>query len=945
MMKKKILIFLVGAAVVLTIVGFGVVKYVSSTLPELITVADYEPLLVSEVYARGGEKIGEFFNESRTLIDYDKIPKVVVQAFTAAEDDTFFEHKGINYLALARAAFTNLVQGKKAQGASTITQQVARSILLLDKKKTYLRKIKEILLSYKMEEHLSKKDILYLYLNQIYFGASAHGIVAASDTYFRKKVSQLTLGEAAILAGLPKAPSDYSPTRDPQAAKNRQRYVLRRMAEVGHITKEQSEEAAAQPIQVYAAKEFNDIAPYFVETVRQMLTEKLGNDVVQDQGLRIYTGIDAQAQKEATQQVREGLEEVDKRQGWRGAQKKLAPGKETDDFLLATRKALMAKSLPVRIIKPDGNVEPERPMTIYHKKDASGNITENIPPYIKKNQVVEAVVTKSDDKLGLIYVQFAEGLGLIDIGDIGWARKPEPGVNAEHSQRQTKVSSVAKPGDVILIKVLAEKFSSMRLEKERFLIDKKTKKPVGAASGASAYSEYAQVTLEQEPLVQGALISLDLKTQGVMAMVGGYDFEKNKFNRTIQANRQTGSSFKTIVYAAALDKGYTGATQIVDAPIVFEEKEEKEGQEDDIKKWKPHNHGEKFSGDILFRTALVRSLNIPTVKILESIGVSWVIDYAKRLGLFSPLNADLSLGLGSSSVTLYEMTKMFSHFGRMGRRIRPVMIEKVVDRKGKVLLTNLSLDLKFEKEIGAIESNFEAKRKDFLEKHGESSMDADGKNHAGAKDGGKNAGSKNPNDMSPGVAAATPLPGTAGIDPKTGKKEVLTPKIYFRDPDQLISPQTAYVMTTLLQGTIADEGGTAGRARSLGRPVAGKTGTTNGYFDAWFVGFTPQIATGVWVGFDHEKTLGAGEVGGRAALPIWLEYMKTAHKDQPVQGFQIPSGIVFANVDSITGKLASVSTKNVINQAFIQGTEPTEVSGKANTRGDESDFYKNDLAQ
>jgi penicillin-binding protein 1A len=322
----------------------------------------------------------------------------------------------------------------------------------------------------------------------------------------------------------------------------------------------------------------------------------------------------------------------------------------------------------------------------------------------------------------------------------------------------------------------------------------------------------------------------------------------------------------------------------------------------------------------LFRTALVRSLNIPAVKVLEKVGVSWAMDYARRLGVFSPLNADLSLVLGSSSLTLYEMTKVFSQFGRLGQRIRPVVIHKVLDRNGKVLLENVSLDKRFEKEITEIDTQFEERRKTFLEQ--QSAETADGKSQA--------ANGINTVANSPAIPAA--------LEAKKG------PRIFFEDPNQLISPQTAYVMTTLLSAVVNEEGGTGGAARSLGRPVAGKTGTTNNYVDGWFVGYTPQVVTGVWVGFDEEKTLGPGEVGGRAALPIWIDYMKAVHKDLPATDFSVPAGIVFANIDAQTGHLASASSSRVVRQAFVQGTEPSMASSTP-SRDDETEFLKKDMTE
>lgn len=885
---------------------------ITNSLPQIVTVKDYHPLLVSEVYARGGEKIGEFYRENRILVPYERMPKRLVQAFLAAEDDTFFEHGGINYMAMLRAFLINLKSGQKRQGASTITQQVARS-LLLSSEKTYTRKIKEVFLAYKIEENLSKEEILYLYLNQIYFGQGAYGVGSAAETYFRKKVENLTLPEMAILAGLPKAPTDYSPASNPQKAKDRQRYVLQRMAEVGFITKEEAKTAVETPIQVYTDKEYKEVGPFFVETLRQLLVQQLGEKAVLDEGLRIYTSLDFKAQQEAQEKLREGLREVDKRQGYRGPLKNLATPEEREKFLLSVRDKLEADKAPYRIVTPEGNIKAKRPLAIYQKKDAQGKVVSNLPDYVNKDQIVEALVTKVDDGLGLTYVRFGESQGLIDIADMGWARKFDTSVNGRYAPRITKPSVALKPGDVILVKIAGERFVSDRLSKE--LSKKKGARPANVPN----FDNYASVQLEQDPSAEGALLSFDEKTGDVIAMVGGYDFNRSKFNRTIQANRQTGSSFKTIVYASALDKGYTPATPIQDAPIVYDFKtEDAEGQED-IKTWKPHNHGQKFVGDILFRNALIKSLNIPTVKILENVSVPWVAEYAHRLGVFSPLNMDLSLGLGSSSLTLYEMTKVFANFGRLGKRIRPIVIHKILDKDGKEILNNVSLDKRFEKEMTPIERVLDEKRKAAL---------------AGAGD----AGPATATDPS-----ATPGEGqdnAQALDPSKRK----TPNVFFNDPDQLISPQTAYVMTTLLSGVINEDGGTAARARALGRPAAGKTGSTNGYFDGWFVGFTPQIATGVWVGFDEEKSLGPGEVGGHTALPIWLEYMKAVHKDLPVASFPVPPGIVFANIDNQTGKLASASSTSVVNQAFIQGTEPKELSGSPSIK-DETDFYKEDLAE
>lgn len=897
----KILVVLVAVALLGVAAASATFASVTSALPQMIKLEDYKPLLVTEVYSRDGQKLGEFARENRTLVPFEKIPERLIKAFVAAEDDTFFEHKGINYLAILRAFVVNVSSGEKKQGASTITQQVAKS-LLLSSEKTYVRKLKEILLAQKMEENLSKKDILYLYLNQIYFGEGAWGIASAADTYFRKTVDKLTLPEMALLAGLPKAPSSYSPTINPVRAKERQKYVLGRMAAIKAISDDEAKKAGEEPITVYMGKEYKAVAPYFVETVRQLLVQQLGEKAVLDEGLRVYTSVDFKAQQEATRQVQEGLRVVDKRMGYRGPHKNIENKEEQEKFLLAAVKEIKSDRLPTRVIRADGTFDEIKEIGVYHKKDKAGHIVSNIPEYLNKGDVVEGIVTAIDDAKGLTTVRFAEGIGLIDVVDMAWARKPDSSVRSESAPRITKPSQALKVGDVIDVRVVGDKFTAAR-----FAAPPPPPKKKGAPPPPKPpqFDDFAHLALEQKPLVEGALLSFDQKTGDVIAMVGGYEFvrNKNEFNRTIQAKRQTGSAFKTIVYSAALDRGYTPVTPIQDAPVIYESDDE--GQEEG-KTWKPHNHGQKFAGDILFRRALVQSLNIPAVKIIEDIGVSFATDYARRLGVFSPLNADVTQALGSSSLTLYEMTKVFSQLGRLGKRIHPVVVRKVVDKNGKTLLENLTLDERFKNELAAIDKDFEEKRK----------------------------------------MQVAPAPRANAANAALGITSLAAGAPFeFEDAEQLVRPQTAYVMTTLLSAVVNEEGGTAQRARALGRPVAGKTGSTNGYFDGWFIGFTPQVATGVWVGFDEEKTLGPGEVGGRTALPIWLEYMKTVHAPLTPEEFPVPPGIVFANIDPLSGGLASASSTKVVRQAFIDGTVPRSVSGSTPSNEEDTDFLKNDLSQ
>jgi len=885
-MWKKLLLIVVIASLIVGASLYAGYKTVAATLPQLISVDDYKPLLVSQVYDRNGKKIGEFFRERRTLVPYEKIPENLVKAFLAAEDDQFFKHGGINYLAIMRATWANLRAGKNVQGGSTITQQVAKT-LLLSSEKTYLRKVKEALLAQRMEEDLNKEDILYLYLNQIYFGQGAYGVELAAETYFRKTVDKLELPEMAILAGLPKAPSAYSPVHNSVRAKERQVYVLNRMAEVGFITKEEALKAAQVPVKIYLRENFKDQAPYFLETVRQLLVNKIGENVVLDQGISVHTSLDLPKQLAAQEAAIQGLKELDKRQGFRGPLQKISDPKAVGEFLLKTRNKLIQDERPERIIDVDGHFQDYGDLNVKYDLRRDG-----LPFYLKVGRTTEAIVSHVDDRMGLVHVRLAELEGMIDFETMQWARKPNPEKRYD-LDRITKPSQALHVGDVILVKVTNEHFASQRVTK---LLAHSPETP--------DYSNMVAVDLDQDPLAEAAVLSFDQETQDVIAMVGGTNFEKSEYNRALQAARQTGSSFKSVVYAAALDKGYNPSTTIMDAPIVYEDNTaaaDAEGQ-GDAKVWKPANHSKTFGGDITFRNALVRSLNIPAVKVVEDISVNWAMDYARRLGVFSTLNPDYTLVLGSSSVTLYEMTKIFSQFGRMGKRTHPVLIHSVEDSSGKKILDKVTLDERFTKETAGIEKEMEERRKAYLD--------------------------------------AVRSSDEVAIAKYKGK---IDSHIFFPDPEQLMKPTTAYLITSLLKGVVEDSQGTGGRARLLGREVAGKTGTTNGYYDAWFMGYSAQIATGVWVGFDQETSLGKGEVGGHVALPIWLDYMKAAHEELPIASIPVPSGIVFATIDSETGQLPIHGSKHVIRQAFLEGTEPTAASAAKKEEG--NDFYKKELTE
>lgn len=922
MAKKFVVLGVVGVLLAGVVLG-GTIFYLSANLPKLSALNDYEPLLVSQVYDINQKKIGEFFRERRILTPIDKIPRQLINAFVAAEDSKFFEHGGVDYMAMVRAALTNIKEGRKAQGASTITQQVARS-LLLSPEKTYTRKLREIMLSHRVEANLTKDQILYLYLNQIYLGQGAYGVEIASQSYFRKSVKDLSLAEMAILAGLPQAPTRYSPTSNPQEAKRRQKYVLERMSVEGFIKSEEAKAAAAQPVTVYMREDYQENAPYFLETIRQYLVKELGEATVLDKGIKIFTTLDLDKQLAAQESVQKGLRDLDKKQGYRGAKKNLAQPEEIAEFLNDQKEELLDEKTPIRILNPDGTLTP---------KDSFEQVKaqrKNVPAHMTIGEIVKGVVTKVDDYLGLVTVRFADAQGLISLESMAWARKPNPKLKLM-SETITRPSQALKVGDVIDIKITGDIFHSDGLDKRLAQLKKNPPKGKDPVKDLPQLNQYAHLELEQEPATEAALLSFDIKKQDILAMVGGFDYRRSKFNRAIQAARQTGSSFKPIVYAAALDGGFTPASVIMDAPIVFQdsklEKMKHDTEEDDVPKvWKPANYGSKFGGDILFRNALIQSKNIPTVRILEQVGIERAAVYARRLGVFSPINMDFTMGLGSSSVTLYEMTKAFSVFANRGKRLRPRMIVSVLDGKGQALIKEVSLDKRFEKELEPLEKDFEEKRQKIMA------------------------------DKKAELAGGAVAPPVAAVDEsqklKNLQKDLKDPNkapIYFEDPEQLLSPQTSYLMTTLMAGVVNDPNGTGGKARVLGKPVAGKTGSTSDYYDAWFVGFSPKVSTGVWVGYDDERSMGVGATGGEAALPIWIEYMRTVLKDSEGEDFAAPEHIVYANIDNETGKLASANSRRTVRQAFLEGTEPGQAAAPGTPESapqqEDKDFFKEDLSQ
>lgn len=766
---STLLLFTATLGVVALLGISGYVFFLMAKLPRVDRLTDYKPPIVSQVFGDDGTLVGEFYLERRIVVPVNKMPRKLIQAFVAAEDASFYQHKGIDYLGILRAAFKNVISMRKKEGASTITQQVTKSMLLTSEKK-FSRKIKEAILAKRMEEKLSKDEILYLYLNQIYLGGGSYGVQVASETYFGKNVDQLNLAEIAMLAGLPKAPNTYSPVKHMDRARERQAYVLDRMVKEGYVTPAEAEHARKTEISIHPMKKVNsEQSAYFLEYMRIQLEEKYGEDQLYKGGLKIYTSMNAGMQRAAYESIRNGLKAVDKRQGFRGAVRYLKDA-EVESFCTKIEEGIDSASL-------------------------------------KTGENYQGVVVGFHPEKGEAIVRVGDRKGILTRKNMAWAGKT--GMVNSYGKPDKGVKALTL-GSVIEVSVLTPDVNS----------------------------EGAQFALDQTPDVQAALVAIDPRTGGIKAMVGGYDFRKSQFNRAVQAKRNAGSAFKPIIYAAALDKGLTPATIIEDAEVEY--------PNGAGKTWRPRNYDNTFRGFVTMREALTRSINIVSVKIMEQIGAPYTAEYAKKLGFTSKIEPNLALALGAASISPMELTAAYAVFANKGNLIPTLSILKVTDSDGKVL------------------------------------------------------------QESP---PAVPVP--------------------------VMPPETAYVITNLMQSVVAS--GTGHRASIIGRPVAGKTGTTNESKDAWFVGFIPQLVAGVWVGYDQERSLGAGGSGGQASAPIWAEFMQKAAASLPVEDFQAPENISFVLINPRTGKLAHQETPGAVMECFIKGSEPSDYDVEEAEKSEKTD--------
>ncbi|HSO73167.1 MAG TPA: PBP1A family penicillin-binding protein [Thermodesulfobacteriota bacterium] len=742
----KVLFFItafVGAIFTIAVFYYLLLIY---QLPDIRSLQDYQPPLATRILSADGASLDFLFKEKRILVAPTELPPHLIQAFIASEDSRFFQHGGLDFLSILRAVWKNIWAGEIVQGGSTITQQVTKS-LLLSPEKSFSRKIKEAFLAYRLDQNLSKRDILFIYLNQIYLGHGAYGVEAAAQTYFGKNSKELTLAESALLAGLPQAPSRYSPFLNFQRAKERQRYVLKRMVEEGYLSSWQAQTAEQLPLHFARGSDsIGAVAPHLSDMVRKFLYQNYGADFVLQAGLTVWTTIEPGIQKAAREAVENGARAVYSRHLY---------------------------SKPLRQIPAD-----------------------KIEAYCHQLARPTANTSKKNGPLRTGIIVRIDPVGKTARVCLGreWGVFPLPRRTVEPKNISPDDESAAdregpdlfREGDVLNFRVEPGK----------------------------PYLSLA----EQNP-VEAALICIDKTSGAIKALVGGKDYGQTEFNRATQAKRQPGSSFKPIIYAAGLDKGLTPASVLLDTPLVF----------GGSNPWSPQNFDRKFNGPTMLRTGLIQSRNIVSIRILQRIGVDYAIRYAQQLGITSSLYPNLSLALGSSGVSLAEMVTAFNCFNNAGNRVLPFYITKIMDRLGRV--------------------------------------------------------------------------------------------IYLHQPlsEPVMAPTTAYIMTHLLEGAVKE--GTGWRLKALGRPVAGKTGTTNEFRDAWFIGLTPQVTAGVWVGQDNLAPLGAGETGAQAASPILLEFFQKALANTLVEEFPVPAGIVFQPLRGVAG--------NTVLEAFKAPEETLPVEGGA----------------
>ncbi len=777
----------------------GAWVYFSKDLPDHTTLANYNPSVATRVHAGDGRLVAEFASERRVFVPFAAIPKRVTNAFISAEDQNFYTHHGVDWFAVLRAQLQNVKnigQGRRPIGASTITQQVTR-IFLLSNEVSYVRKIKEAILSGRIEDAMGKDKIIEIYMNEIFLGNRAYGVGAAALNYFNKSLDELTVAEAAFLASLPKAPDRYYRERHRDAAIARRNYVIGRMQEDGYISREEAEAARAEPLNFAdRSSDSNVRAEYFVEEVRRELAKLYGEQTLYAGGLSVRTTLDPDIQAAASTALRNGLLAYDRRDGWRGAITRFDSLEGWQEQLEDVR-------------TPPGGEEWDLAVVLSTGADA-------------------------------VEVGLADGsTGQIPLSELKWARKVKDGKFVGPSIQ--KASDALAPGEVVLVEPLDDKARTL--------------------------------ALRQIPEVQGALVAMDPHTGRVLAMSGGFSARISVFNRATQAYRQPGSAFKPFVYLAALDQGFTPSTLVLDAPFALD-------QGAGLGKWKPSNYTEKYYGPTPLRVGIEKSRNVMTVRLAQYIGMEPIVDVARRFGIKNDLQPTLSMALGAGETTVLRLTAAYSMLVNGGRKIEPSFIDRVQDKAGKTVYRHDMRDCA-------------------------------------------------------GCQTALPAPLPTGAVPVPAPAPMPDEPVLAADPanlplipdtrEQIADPRTVYQIVSMLEGVV--QRGTGAKLREIGKPLAGKTGTTNDAMDAWFVGFSPDLAVGVFVGYDQPRSMGDHESGSTIAVPIVKDFMSAALKDAPATPFRVPPGLQLVRVDPETGQPASPGQRNAIWEGFIPGTEPKGQQG------------------
>ena len=746
---KKIFILSVFLSIIGLVGIITILWYYSNDLPDYKFLKNYKPPISSKLYSNDGQLLSEFSSEKRIFVPFNAIPDLVVNSFLSAEDKNFFKHPGVDAKGVLRAIInnvSNILSSRRLEGASTITQQVAKNFLLSNEV-SIDRKLKEAILAFRIERALSKERILELYLNQIYLGEGSYGIASASLQYFDKPISELDYPEAAMLAALPKAPSRYNPFKDAELAKFRRNLVLKNLYDNKYLNEKEFSNFIEKEINLKKRKSvYLENSNYYVEDIRKLIVEEYGFDKVYKQGFTINTPLNLYLQEEATKSLRNGLVEFDKKKGWRGA--------------------------------------------LLNKKYKSGWSKD-----LKEYQLEESIgwklsIIKKLNRFSAIIETIDGEEGVIEFSSIDWTKK--------------NFEDLLKVGDIIYAEKIKEK----------------------------------KYNLKQLPKVNGAMVVMDPYTGRILALSGGFSFKNSEFNRATQALRQPGSAFKPFVYALALENGYTPATLILDAPIVFD-------QGEDLKLWKPENYGKKFYGPSTLRTGVEKSRNLMTVRIAQNLGINNIANFSKELNIYENPEKLLSLSLGSTETTLLKLTSAYCSFVNGGKLINPKFIDRIQDSEGNTIFNSETRKCDgcdqisyFGNEIPKIKNNFK----------------------------------------------------------------------------QIMSKETAYQMTSILEGTV--KRGTAKGLKDLNLDLGGKTGTTNKNTDTWFIGFSSNYVIGVYVGYDEPSSLGKFETGARTAMPIFKDFVKKVVKKESARPFKVPPGIKMLVVNSINGQRASYSDDSIIIEAF-----------------------------